>query len=415
MSDVESLYRAILASPADDTLRLVYADAVEESGDEARAAFVRQQVELARLPFYDAKRIEARYFLSAAPDAEGLCSAPLPEGVRWAQNAFRRGLPGAVFADAEALLRGADELFARYPIEALELGVLRLLEAGSLAECEWLARVRELNLTIGAGAQAVARLFDSPHFTALADLRVGSELSTPPALAAMVRSRAFAGVTSLTVRNDRRAGGSIAGELARYSGPARLEKLDASGNRLDADALEPLLAAPALARVAELNLSNNALDEPGARVLSAAELPHLRALSLNFARPVDAEVGTAALVRARYLPTLRALALNFSYVTANCAEALAQAPLGELRSLKLFGNRVGDRGAEALARSAALGGLLELDLSDSRVGDAGALALAESPHLGGLLFLNLLGDPLGPRAAGALRDRFSARARFKAE
>jgi uncharacterized protein (TIGR02996 family) len=412
MSDVESLYRAILAAPGDDTLRLVYADALEESGDETRAAFVRAQVELARLPFYDAKQIEARYF-PALTDLSWLREEPLPEGVRW--GSCRRGLPGAIQADADALLRGADELFARYPVEAVELGVLRLLEAGSLAECAWLSRVRELNLTIGAGAQAVARLFDSFHLTALADLRVGSELSTPPALAAMVRSRAFAGVTALTVRNDRRAGGSIAGELARYTGPARLEKLDASGNRLDAQALEPLVAAPVLARVAELNLSNNALGEPGTRVLAAADLPHLRALSLNFARPVDAETGTAALVRARFLPTLRALALNFSYVTASCAEALAEAPLGELRALKLSGNRVGDRGAEAVARSAALGGLLELDLSDSRVGDAGARLLAESPHLGGLLFLNLLGDPIGPRAAGALRARFGERARFKAE
>jgi len=112
---------------------------------------------------------------------------------------------------------------------------------------------------------------------------------------------------------------------------------------------------------------------------------------------------------------LSALALNFSYVTANCAAALADAPLGELRSLKLFGNRVGDRGAEALARSAALGDLLELDLSDSRVGDAGAIALAESPHLSERLYLNLHGEPLGPRAAGALRKRFGERALFKAE
>lgn len=48
-SDGEALYRAILDNPADDTVRLVYADWLDESGnDAARAEFIRVQVELAR-------------------------------------------------------------------------------------------------------------------------------------------------------------------------------------------------------------------------------------------------------------------------------------------------------------------------------------------------------------------------------
>lgn len=413
MSDVESLYRAILAAPGDDTLRLVYADAVEESGDEARAAFVREQVELARLPFYDAKQIEALHFFSAAPDAEGLCSDPLPEGIAWARNAFRRGLPGAVRADADALLRCADELFARYPIEAVEVDVLRVTDAGALAQCEWLARVRELNLRIGVGAQSAARLFDSQHLTALTELSVGSELSTPPALAALVNGPAFPRLKALTVRNDRRAGGSIAGELARYTGPARLETLDVTGNRIVAEALAPLLAGPALERVAELNLTNNHLGLLGSEALAAVELPHLRALSLTGTRPTDA--GVVALARARFLPTLRALLLSHNTLSVATADALAAAPLDELSVLGLGHAHIGDRGAELLAQSAALRNLRALYLDDCRIGDAGAIALAESPHLGGLLFLNLYGEPLGPRAAGALRERFGERVRFKAE
>ena len=38
VTDREALHRAILADPDDDTLRLVYADALEEEGDSRRAA-----------------------------------------------------------------------------------------------------------------------------------------------------------------------------------------------------------------------------------------------------------------------------------------------------------------------------------------------------------------------------------------
>jgi uncharacterized protein (TIGR02996 family) len=53
MSIPAALLRAILAAPADDTPRLVYADYLEEHGDPARAAFIRTQIALARVPEYD--------------------------------------------------------------------------------------------------------------------------------------------------------------------------------------------------------------------------------------------------------------------------------------------------------------------------------------------------------------------------
>lgn len=45
MSDLESLWRAVLASPDADTPRLICADAVQESGDEERAELIRVQCE----------------------------------------------------------------------------------------------------------------------------------------------------------------------------------------------------------------------------------------------------------------------------------------------------------------------------------------------------------------------------------
>ena len=49
MTTGAALLRAILGNPDDDTVRLVYADWLEENGDAARAEFIRVQCELAKL------------------------------------------------------------------------------------------------------------------------------------------------------------------------------------------------------------------------------------------------------------------------------------------------------------------------------------------------------------------------------
>lgn len=48
-ADRQALYAAILADPADDVVRLAYADALEEDGQRERAELIRVQVELAGL------------------------------------------------------------------------------------------------------------------------------------------------------------------------------------------------------------------------------------------------------------------------------------------------------------------------------------------------------------------------------
>src|SRR5437660_216798 len=159
MTDRDALYRAILDSPDDDTLRLVYADALEESGDPRRAAFVRAHVELGRLPEYDPRAVQVRYAHERAFDPRWAFELELPDGFDWAREPFRRGLPGAVqVSDARSFVPHADDLFTRYPIEALELSLIRVSDARELAECSWLERLTSLSLVQGAGRQVVAPL-----------------------------------------------------------------------------------------------------------------------------------------------------------------------------------------------------------------------------------------------------------------
>lgn len=48
IADLAGLHAAILANPDDDTVRLVYADCLQEHGEAGRAEFIRVQIELAR-------------------------------------------------------------------------------------------------------------------------------------------------------------------------------------------------------------------------------------------------------------------------------------------------------------------------------------------------------------------------------
>jgi carbon storage regulator CsrA len=115
----------------------------------------------------------------------------------------------------------------------------------------------------------------------------------------------------------------------------------------------------------------------------------------------------ASLAASPYLARLAEIDLSSQALTDAVATLLANSPhAAGLRSLVLRNNQIGDAGAAALAGSPHLGGLSVLDLGANRVGPAGAEALAGSPHLVRLHRLRLSGNPLGKTGAAALRTRF---------
>lgn len=139
MNDLAMLLRAVCADPADDTVRLAWADAVQEAGDDARAEFVRVQVELARATvglqwseryerwrdpvkgeyvamvgaLADTPRLRARS--EELLDANGLRWLPAPLMAIESESAslacrYSRGFVSSLTATAEALLQHADAL-----------------------------------------------------------------------------------------------------------------------------------------------------------------------------------------------------------------------------------------------------------------------------------------------------------------
>src|SRR5215213_5024358 len=95
MSDEAALLRAIREHPDEDTPRLVYADWLQEYGDdEDRAAFIRLECELARLPPADRRRsvlLQRRRTLWEAHKGRWRAAVPHTRGVRVYGEATARG------------------------------------------------------------------------------------------------------------------------------------------------------------------------------------------------------------------------------------------------------------------------------------------------------------------------------------
>src|SRR6187455_1476604 len=95
MSEFDALLAAICDQPDEDTPRLVLADWLEEEGRAEQAAFIRAQIELARLPPWDPFAVYCRWrrpeWATGKPFRESL---PPVDGfhVEWHEYAFHRGL-----------------------------------------------------------------------------------------------------------------------------------------------------------------------------------------------------------------------------------------------------------------------------------------------------------------------------------
>ena len=163
MNDHDPLLNMVLAQPDDIALRLVYADWLEEHGQEERAEFIRCQVELARirpekaggLTVWSSDEAAADDLRSENPHAErlrrrerdllgypnGVClhcdwHAPIPHGgFEWE---FRRGFVEVVSLPLAAWLEHGPALVRRHPIRELRIPDL------SEEECHvWLNWARE--------------------------------------------------------------------------------------------------------------------------------------------------------------------------------------------------------------------------------------------------------------------------------
>jgi uncharacterized protein (TIGR02996 family) len=417
-SEQQALLWAVIDRPDEDAPRLVYADWLEEHGpaeaDRARAAFIRLQVEAARLEEYDPRRLDLE------SQAEALLNARREDGVPrawlaglegWSVNhhytGFERGFPTLVTVKPDEFLDRGHELWAVTPIRRLSTweGWPPGTEPrdAEFVRCPHLARLRSLNVQgVPSSVAGFPALFASPHLAGLDHLGV-YPASEQPWLRSLLVSPLRTTLTGLGLASydlgaDLRAlvDSGLLGRLRRLTFQCRAA--------LTAEAGQALASGPA-DRLEELGLHSVNPSGPALRGLAAAApLPALGRLSLSSRFTPGAVAALAEWLASDRLPRLRALEIQYSpALGAAGAAALAACPgLARLRELDLTGSRLGNRGARALAASPHLANLRVLRLRQNDIPGTAARALAESPHLQGLRVLDLAWNPIPASAEKAI-------------
>jgi uncharacterized protein (TIGR02996 family) len=221
LSQHEAFLRAIFDAPEDDIPRLVYADFLQENGEEKKARLIRVQCELAKLPspYVPSGDPERRFALLTQ---QALLMPRDQAADRW-HRGFERPWHAA--------------------LDGRELYAVRSLRERIVAECpHWFGTP---SLAVFAGPP-----LDAARVEALLDLK------------------AFACVTRLDLGGrayedeDVNADGDDPDSLEPVAPPTR--------PTITGEGVSALAAHPALGRVTELLLAHNELDDAAAEALLAS-------------------------------------------------------------------------------------------------------------------------------------------------
>ena len=346
--DALAFRRAVVADPADDLPRLVYADWLDDHGDPDRAEFVRVQVEQARTP--DLSPRGAALARRAAELIAGNTdwAADVKAAHKLVGAWLGRGFVEAVTVYSKRFVEHGTALLDAEPVTGVKLATLRAAR-GSVPLAAVLAapharRVRSLDLsTTPLTAAEVWQLNDPAALANLDTLTLGpADADGPLDLAAIVVS--LPALTGLHLESAA-VGANAIRNMAGAAGIRRLTQLtlpdgaaapalaanaDAAGLRVlavregepatGADAVEALAASPHLAGVEDLTL--HGLTGDGFAALAAA--PRLD--GLRYLRLVAFELDPAALARLapRLAPRLLGLAARFLPMTDPPRDWLAE-------------------------------------------------------------------------------------------
>lgn len=185
----EPFLHAICTNPEDDTVRLVYADWLDENGDPERAEFIRLQVAQADKP----RAYDEAYFRAEAlckkNSATWIGEIPKLSGIEW-DDTFRRGfIHGVRVTASKGLLKHHSQLFAATPIQVLTL--------------------------YDAIAELVTKVLQIPEIDRLTELYLGRCRLSPEHLSVVTRCQRLQRLRTLGIRGRRMAGQGLTDEEAR--------------------------------------------------------------------------------------------------------------------------------------------------------------------------------------------------------
>lgn len=305
MTDEPTLLAAVLADPADDAPRLIYADWLDEHGQPDRAEFIRVQIELTRTPVWDNRRpgLERREADLLAEHQIDWAAPVLDAGAQgWT---FRRGFLDRVSMTVADFLSHGRMVINRTTVRHLHqanvgdwgavLGhpAARHLRgfsirgesdgddiAAALAANSDLHGLRSASLVgVGLTDRGLARLSAAPHLGRLEYLSVGGNELTTAGLRALCGATFAASLRSLAVEKLAASPDGFV-ELAASHRLGRLAVLRLDGNDLGCRQMTRLVAAARLPALTTLSLGNTGLDDDPAGLATVLGLPRLSRLLL---------------------------------------------------------------------------------------------------------------------------------------
>ena len=349
-----ALLRNVIENPDDDPPRLVYADWLQERGDDDRAEFIRVQVE-AHGCADEARRSELE---KRAAELLRAHREWYKEVQAWAREyaRFRRGFVAEVSGTARQLLSGIKGVLKRAPVTTLDIRIPFPQEAATtFAGMPELEAIRDLSLPSSALKTRLLPFLDSPLCH---NLRSLSAYLREPAAVALADSPGMSELRSLTSGGVAVNSGGLSA-LAKSPHLGNLRELHFHGCSLGG--VSDLAASPIFERLTDLTLWASAI---------AADVDHLTA-----AKRVN----------------LKRLNLGLNHSLGDgAAQALAGWPgLSGVEHLNLAKGGITHAGISALAESPHAGSLRELVLDFNAVGSAGLASLCRSKTLTQLVRLNL--------------------------
>ena len=434
-ADGRALFAAICADPEDDTSRLVYADWLDEQGDEPRAEALRMSIERRRLPEWEPRAwvLDARMDRLGEKHREGW-DAELPKLVDGMWSTGRSGLVEQVrVSSGRSLLEQEEVIFSAGPIKSLSIDLAfeeNPDDTRLLASCASMSRIRSLSLDgmVSPELLGLRTLAASPYLTHLRHLQRCKCSDEDNLLEYLAECPSFPNLESLTLFGaDFTATGCEA--LARSPLLQTLQRLNIWNANINNAGLRHLMGMPHFGQLRELRLSDNRLTpQPFKRFfaidwqclehldlsmnsLHPTAVRHLAAcLRMNRLRWLDlsanyrdfGDAGANVLARASHLDDLCVLAIGSNDLTHVGLDPLAHAVwASNLARLDLNGTHLTDRELCGLA-SPAFGNLRWLDLGYGKITDEEIPRILDIPWLPYLTHLILSNNQIGRKGARLL-------------
>ena len=264
-SPLEAAFRrAVLADPADDAPRLIYADWLDEQGDP-RGEFMRVQCRLAELLPGDEAVGDLRRREQELLDRHGpVWRSALPPLLR--NEFFVRGFVESAHLTVRELLDRGGELFGSAPIRHLHLRPFGWSagRAGDIASLTQLAQLSRNGCLLWSPSRAgdIASLTASPYLARLESLDLGGNGLGDDEATMLSMAAHLGGLKSLLLRENG-IGDAGAAALARSPHLAGLAVLDLAGNRVGTAGATALAASAHLGSLARLDVTGNPVDDGG--------------------------------------------------------------------------------------------------------------------------------------------------------